>query len=81
MPNTDGMSVEQLKALITGYEAAKAKRQTISFKVSEKGGVSMYGLGRFPVTLYLSQWERLVAEVPSLVAFIGEHRSELAVKE
>ena len=51
--------------------ANDAKRnQKLSLKVSEKGGVSLYGLGRFPVTLYASQWERLLATAPQLQEFI-----------
>lgn len=47
-------------------------------KVSEKGAVSLYGLGKFPVTLYRGQWEKLLAIVPDIKAFIEEHKSELS---
>lgn len=53
----------------------------IRFKVSEKGAVSVYGLGRFPQTLYVGQWERLLAQVDELKAFIEANRSALSVKE
>ena len=49
---------------------AKGVARTISFKVSEKGGVSVYGLGRFPITLYREQWEGLLAKEGELRAFI-----------
>lgn len=52
-----------------------------SIKVSEKGGVSVYGLGRFPVTLYKEQWERLLAMAAEIKAFLAEHDSELKKKE
>ncbi len=65
---------EQAKASI------KAAQRKITFKVGEKGGVSVYGLGRFPVTLFKSQWERLLdAElVASLKAFIVANNSILS---
>jgi hypothetical protein len=51
-----------------------------SLKVSEKGGVSVYGLGRFPVTLYKEQWSRLLAMADEIRAFIKEHDAELKTK-
>ena len=53
----------------------------ISFKVSEKGGVSVYGMGRFPVTLYQEQWETLLSRADELRAFIEANRSSLKKKE
>jgi hypothetical protein len=50
-------------------------------RVSEKGGVSVYGLGRFPVTLYKEQWVRLLDMADDLRAFIREHDAELKAKE
>ena len=44
-----------------------AKQQGLSLKTSRKGAISVYGMGRFPVTLYLSQWERVFTELPALV--------------
>ena len=49
-------------------------------KVSEKGGVSVYGLGRFPVTLYKEQWLRLLSMADEIRAFIAEHDAELKTK-
>ncbi len=59
---------------------ASAGRPT-SFKVSEKGGVSVYGLGRFPVTLYPEQWERLLGMGDELRAFIKDNTAKLKWKE
>jgi hypothetical protein len=76
-------SQEMLKQRIRELEAALAVKnapRAISFKVSEKGAVSAYGLGRFPVTLYGEQWTRLIAAVPQLTAFISAHKAELSVK-
>jgi hypothetical protein len=50
-------------------------------KVSEKGGVSVYGLGRFPVTLYKEQWTRLLAMADEIRAFITENEAKLKAKE
>ena len=51
-----------------------------SLKVSEKGGVSVYGLGRFPVTLYKEQWVRLLDMAADIRAFIKENDSKLKTK-
>jgi hypothetical protein len=53
----------------------------VSLKVSEKGGVSVYGLGRFPVTLYKEQWVRLLDMADDIRTFIRENDSRLKAKE
>jgi hypothetical protein len=53
----------------------------MKLKVSEKGGVSLYGLGRFPVTLYKGQWEKLLGEVDNIRKFLEENADKVAVKE
>ena len=53
----------------------------ITLKVSEKGGVSVYGLGRFPVTLYREQWEKVLGMADDIRMFIAEHEAELKTKE
>jgi hypothetical protein len=53
----------------------------MSFKVSEKGAVSVYGLGRFPVTLYVEQWNRILSNAAELRAFIEANKSKLKFKE
>ena len=52
----------------------------VSLKVSEKGGVSVYGLGRFPVTLYKEQWAKLLDMADEIRAFIKAHDGELKAK-
>ena len=52
-----------------------------SLKVSEKGAVSVYGLGRFPVTLYKEQWARLLGMADEIRQFIKENESKLKAKE
>jgi hypothetical protein len=53
----------------------------MSLKVSEKGGLSVYGLGRFPVTLYKEQWTRLLAMADEIRNFIRDNDSALKTKE
>jgi hypothetical protein len=73
---------EELARLRAENESLKQKRNTsVSMKVSEKGAVSVYGLGRFPVTLYQEQWQKLLALADEIKTFIEENRSKLKVKE
>jgi hypothetical protein len=53
----------------------------LRFKVSEKGALSVYGLGRFPVTLYKEQWLRLLAQAEGILGFIRENEPRLKTKE
>ena len=63
-------------------ELKKDKKQVgITWKVSEKGALSVYGLGRFPVTLYKSQWQQIFDKVEEIKEFMEENKSKLAVKE
>ncbi len=73
---------EELKAQLTALqEKAKARGpRAIDFKVSEKGGVSVYGLGRFPVTLYYEQWVRLLDQADQLREFLEENKPSLKLK-
>jgi hypothetical protein len=74
---------EELLARIAELEkqAAPRKRGAIDFRVGEKGGVSVYGLGRFPVTLYYEQWVRLLDAAADLRAFLEENKSRLKLKD
>jgi hypothetical protein len=71
--------LERLKAENEALKQRSAK--AVSMKVSEKGGVSVYGLGRFPVTLYQEQWTRLLDMAEDIRAFIQENASKLKAKE
>ncbi len=72
----------ELEKLKAENEALKARSsRAVGLKVSEKGGVSVYGLGRFPVTLYKEQWEKLLAMADEIKAFIAENASKLKTKE
>jgi len=59
----------------------KKRVGVLDFKVGEKGGVSVYGLGRFPVTLYYEQWQRLLGAAEDLKKFLEENKSKLKLKE
>lgn len=59
----------------------KGQVRGVSLKVSEKGGVSVYGLGRFPVTLYKEQWIKLLDMSDEIRGFIATHDKELKAKE
>jgi ABC-type Fe3+-hydroxamate transport system substrate-binding protein len=56
------------------------KHPTLSFQVGKKGGVSVYGLGRFPVTLYYEQWMQLLARSDDLRTFLVENKSKLKMR-
>ena len=61
-------------------EQVERRPGQLRLKVSEKGGVSVYGLGRFPVTLYKEQWAKLLGMADEIRAFIKEHEAELKAK-
>lgn len=74
---------EELMARIAELEKQAATKKTgkLEFRVGEKGGVSVYGLGRFPVTLYFEQWVRLLDAAGDLRAFLDENKSRLKLKQ
>jgi hypothetical protein len=75
---------EELKARLAELEKSGVRRTgQLEFRVGEKGGVSVYGLGRFPVTLYYEQWTRLLDATPELRAFLEENKAsgKLKLKE
>ncbi len=84
------MAADDLEALKAELERVKAENEAlkkqrapraISFKVSAKGAVSVYGLGRFPVTLYKEQWARLLDMGDDIRRFIRDNDSQLKTKE
>lgn len=77
-------SYDELKARLAELEKqvdTKKRSGNLEMRVSEKGGVSVYGLGRFPVTLYYEQWKRLLALAPDLETFLEENKSKLKLKD
>jgi hypothetical protein len=80
-PDSDlRVELERLRAENEALKTGRA-RGVVSLKVSEKGAVSLYGLGRFPVTLYKEQWERLLSQADQIRAFIAENEGKLKAKE
>ncbi|HLH18024.1 MAG TPA: hypothetical protein VKX45_12425 [Bryobacteraceae bacterium] len=80
MPTPEEMQAE-LERLRAENEALKRPRGQMSMRVSEKGALSVYGLGRFPVTLYREQWEKLLGMADEIRAFIETHDNDLKKKE
>ena len=77
-------SYEELKARVAQLENqadAKKRSGALEFRVGEKGGVSVYGLGRFPVTLYYEQWHRLLGAAEDLKAFLEDNKGKLKLKQ
>lgn len=80
------MNEEQMRAELERLRAENEALKTrssrgVSMKVSEKGAVSVYGLGRFPVTLYKEQWTKLLDMADDIRAFIRDNESKLKTKE
>ena len=81
MPTEDDLRAE-LERLKAENESLKARRSgALSMKVSEKGGLSVYGLGRFPVTLYQEQWLKLLDQSEEIRGFIRDHKPELKKRD
>lgn len=74
------LRAENAKLKAEAERLAKSKNGRLSLKVSSKGGVSLYGVGRFPVSLYRSQWERVLGAADEIKAFIEANRADLAEK-
>jgi hypothetical protein len=71
----------QIESLKARLETEKAKgRKGTRLAVSKKGGVSLYGLRRFPITFYLEEWNQIFDMEQEIRAFLAEHESELAQK-
>lgn len=73
--------LEVLRAENAKLKEEKEKGKTLTLKVSQKGGVSVYGLGRFPVTLYKEQWTRLLEITDEIRQFLKDNDSDLKTKE
>jgi hypothetical protein len=81
MPNDDTHTQTELERLKAENERLKrAASRGVTLKVSEKGGLSVYGLGRFPVTLYKEQWLKLLDMADELRAFIRDNDGSLKAK-
>lgn len=79
---TEAEMKAELERLKAENEALKNRSSKgVSLKVSEKGGVSVYGMGRFPITLYKEQWLKLLDMSEDIRKFIEENAGKLKVKE
>ena len=84
MTDLANMSADELRVLTTALLAKLEEAQkprSLTMKVSEKGALSVYGLGRFPVTLYRSQWERLFTARQQVADFIKTNSHLLKSKD
>ena len=80
------MSESEMQAELERLRAENARLKSkdkggLTLKVSEKGALSLYGMGRFPVTLYKEQWLRILAHAAEIEAFIHENESKLKAKD
>jgi hypothetical protein len=81
MAESEPTKEELLKRIAELEQQARDKKPgDLEFRVSEKGAISVYGLGRFPVTLYYEQWTRLLARTDELRAFMEENKGKLKLK-
>ena len=71
----------ELEAEIARLRGKLEKKNKLTLKVSEKGGASLYGIGRFPLTLYKEQWARVLDHADAIRAFLAEHDHVLKVKD
>jgi hypothetical protein len=81
MPTQEEMQAEIERLRAENETLKKPVRGQMSLKVSEKGALSVYGLGRFPVTLYREQWEKLLAIADEIRQFIQDNTHQLKKKE
>lgn len=70
-----------LRAENARLKAQAQAKNKLTMKITEKGGISVYGMGRFPVTLYAGQWQRLAAVGAELLEFIEANRDKLSWKD
>ena len=73
--------LDRLRAENEALKKSTKRTGSVSMKVSEKGGLSVYGLGRFPITLYQEQWLKLLGISDEIKQFIEDNKASLKVKE
>jgi len=81
MSNDQDMQSELERLRAENQALKKTSAKGLSLKVSEKGGLSVYGLGRFPVTLYKEQWKKLLDMADEIRGFMAANDSQLKTKE
>lgn len=72
--------IEALKKANAELKAKTMQKNKLGLKVSDKGALSLYGVGRFPVTLYVEQWNRVLEAKDEITAYIEAHKAEFKVK-
>ena len=80
MADDDNVRAEMERLRAENERLKRTQSRGITLKVSEKGGVSVYGLGRFPVTLYKEQWLKLLEMAAEIRAFIADNETNLKTK-
>jgi hypothetical protein len=80
-PEQMAAELERLRAENEALKAANENRRRVYLKVSDKGAVSLYGLGRFPVTLYVEQWETILGMADEVRTFMTENAGKLKRKD
>ena len=78
LPKTNANDQLQAELALLRAENAKKANGPLSLKVSEKGAVSLIGMGRFPVTLYKQQWLKVADVIPQILEFIKVNDSKLS---
>ena len=81
MADDDEAATELARLRAENERLKRTQSRGITLKVSEKGGVSVYGLGRFPVTLYKEQWTKLLDIADEIRAFIADNDTRLKAKD
>lgn len=81
MNDEERAELERLREENKRLKESGTKSRDFSLKVSQKGALSVYGLGRFPVTLYKEQWQKLLDKKDDILRFLEEHEAELKTKE
>jgi hypothetical protein len=82
MAESDEALAKEVERLRAENEALKARPgRELRLQVSAKGGASLYGIRRFPVTFYMDEWERILDKADDIRAFLREHESELKKKQ
>ena len=80
MQSQEEMMAELERLRAENAQLKEAPRRQVYLKVSDKGAISLYGLGRFPVTLYVEQWDTILGMADELRAFMAQHAAELKRK-
>lgn len=78
---TDDVQAELARLRAENERLKQGGRGKLAMKVSEKGALSVYGMGRFPVTLYKEQWLRLLSMAEEIKAFVEANQGSLKTKE